>query len=248
MSNLNRHKLTLQEKGESGDTLQAIIEFAKKHKPKLIILENVSGAPWAPSEGKTAKKPDTPKVKAGHSIAEMWFAAGYYCHYVRIDTKNYYIPHTRVRGYMACVPMDLARTNPFDPKFPKEKQFKHIEKEEQPFLQSMKKLARDASEPVEAFLLPETDERVVRSKSVDTPSAMRAVNWGTCEAEHTTYRQINRLGRQKPLTNWTLGGSCQPHDSLPPVWIRNSVERIKESVDMQYLRNLRRGFDSVYKK
>lgn len=34
---------------------------------------------------------------------------GYAARYVRIDTKNYYLPQTRVRGYMFCMDNTLLK-------------------------------------------------------------------------------------------------------------------------------------------
>lgn len=56
-----------------------MLNWVKKHRPKVVIQENVSGAPW---------------VKIEATFAEIGYAAKS----VRLDTKKYYIPHTRTRG------------------------------------------------------------------------------------------------------------------------------------------------------
>src|SRR5205807_5838067 len=61
------------------------MDYAEKWRPKIIILENVSGAPWN-------KIRDLALPGIGYSAA-----------YLRVDTKDYYLPHTRVRGYMVCI-------------------------------------------------------------------------------------------------------------------------------------------------
>ena len=45
-SNLNKHSKKLTDVGESGDTFRAILGYARKYRPAIIILENVDGAPW----------------------------------------------------------------------------------------------------------------------------------------------------------------------------------------------------------
>jgi site-specific DNA-cytosine methylase len=56
-------------------------------------LENVCGAPW-------------------EEIALAFQAKGYAAHFMRVDTKRYYIPHTRTRVYLFAtkVPPCPART------------------------------------------------------------------------------------------------------------------------------------------
>lgn len=56
-----------------------MLYWIKKHRPKVVIQENVLGAPWEQIEG---------------TYADIGYAA----RWVRLDTKKYYIPHTRTRG------------------------------------------------------------------------------------------------------------------------------------------------------
>lgn len=52
--------------------------WVDKHRPKIVILENVCTAPW----GDMVK-----------NFAEINYSA----EFCRLDTKKYYIPHTRTR-------------------------------------------------------------------------------------------------------------------------------------------------------
>lgn len=45
-SALNNKPKELNETGESGDTLRALLYYAKKYRPKIIILENVGKMDW----------------------------------------------------------------------------------------------------------------------------------------------------------------------------------------------------------
>ncbi|KAH0002738.1 hypothetical protein KCU78_g14226, partial [Aureobasidium melanogenum] len=83
-SNLNNHKKTLEERGESGDTFAAVLAYAKEYRPTMLVLENVYGAPW---DKMLAEYEEYDYVSAG----------------VLVDSKNYYLPQTRQRGYMVCV-------------------------------------------------------------------------------------------------------------------------------------------------
>ena len=84
-SNLNCEKKTISQKGESGQTFRGMLQWIKKFQPPLVIIENVSGAPW-----------DT-KVKIFED------ELNYHADFLRVDTKAYYIPHTRQRGYLVGV-------------------------------------------------------------------------------------------------------------------------------------------------
>lgn len=61
-SHLNNYKKTLDEGGKSGTTFEGMRKWAEKHKPSLIILENVCSAPW----GMVAKKLAEIDYDAGH--------------------------------------------------------------------------------------------------------------------------------------------------------------------------------------
>ena len=50
----------------------------------MVLIENVFGAPWD-------KK------------VELFERIGYSAVYVKLDTKDYYIPHTRQRGYLFAI-------------------------------------------------------------------------------------------------------------------------------------------------
>ena len=45
-SNLNTKQKTITQKGESGQTFRGMLQWIKKFQPPLVIIENVSGAPW----------------------------------------------------------------------------------------------------------------------------------------------------------------------------------------------------------
>lgn len=85
-SNLNGRKKTVKDGGESGDTFLGIMGYAKRFKPKIIILENVMGsvAQWA-------------------ELGNYMYNSGYANRKVNADTKAYYLPQTRSRGYMVAV-------------------------------------------------------------------------------------------------------------------------------------------------
>lgn len=45
-SNLNNQKKDLDQKGESGNTFRGMLRWVTKHRPMIVVLENVCSAPW----------------------------------------------------------------------------------------------------------------------------------------------------------------------------------------------------------
>jgi site-specific DNA-cytosine methylase len=70
--------------GTSGDTFFAVLHYAAKYWPPIVILENICKAPW-----------DKIKVE----FASIEYAADS----IQLDTKKYYLPHTRQCHYMICI-------------------------------------------------------------------------------------------------------------------------------------------------
>ena len=98
---------------------------------------------------------------------------GYHCAYMRVDTKQFYIPHTRTRVY-------LVATRGKDAGLPRQ------------ILSKVREMERPASASLEAFLLPHDDPRVTearrrlaakKGKSSDT-----VTDWSKCEARHQRCR------------------------------------------------------------
>ena len=70
--------------GVSDTTIEAILAHAQKHRPRMVLLENVVCAPW-------------------EQVTLKWQANGYEAAYVKVVSSDYYIPQVRKRGYMICV-------------------------------------------------------------------------------------------------------------------------------------------------
>ena len=59
-------------------------DWVRKAQPPIVIIENVLGAPWEKKE-------------------QRFNELGYYAAHMKLDTKQFYIPHTRQRGYLFAV-------------------------------------------------------------------------------------------------------------------------------------------------
>lgn len=173
-SNLNNLKKGIDGGGESGRTFHGMMSWVDKHRPPLVILENVCSAPWDRVRNDFERK-------------------NYSAEFMRLDTKQFYIPHTRTRVYLFAVDKRASQ-------LPAE--WKKCVTE---------KLKRPASSTLDAFLLPSDDvrihqarEKLVQSGGVSDSRAGR-IDWTRCESRHARARLEELLGPKRPLTNWEEG-------------------------------------------
>lgn len=174
-SNLNNVKQKIEASGESGRTFRGMMSWVTTHRPPLVILENVCSAPW-------------------DKIVEYFEQKGYSATHTRVDTKQYYIPHTRTRGYLVAI-------NKKNSSMPAE--WKSLVGD---------KLKRPASSTLDAFLLPSDDPRIHISRQKLVKESYNALDrrtgrtdWGRCESRHQRARLEEGLGAKRPLTNWDEG-------------------------------------------
>lgn len=214
-SNLNNEKKTIKEGGESGQTWRGLVQWIKKAQPPIVILENVKGAPW------------TTKVKIFESI-------GYHASFIHVDTKQYYIPHTRQRGYLFAVKKSGAK--PISKRVLKQ------------WSDTVKKLERPAGGSLDAFMLPNDDPRVIkgRDRLSATDSADQSTPWTKCQSRHHFARANEELGEKHPLT-----GSNEGNTRMPPFawneWTSRQVLRIHDLLDIDTLRCAKEGIDPTTK-
>ncbi|KAH7890853.1 hypothetical protein F5I97DRAFT_1923345 [Phlebopus sp. FC_14] len=216
-SNLNNEKKGIDGGGESGRTFHGMMSWVANHRPPLVILENVCSAPWE-------------KVK------DYFKRKGYSAEFIRVDTKQYYIPHTRTRVYLFAV----------------DKQSSNIPAEWKDWVTN--KLKRPASSTLDAFLLSSDDTRIhqAREKLVQdsggvSESRSGRIDWTRCESRHARARLDEALGPKRPLTNWEEGGACRMLDFAWQDWGVRQVERVWDLMDISLLRSARIGVDPSYK-
>ncbi|KAL5333911.1 hypothetical protein BJX70DRAFT_405782 [Aspergillus crustosus] len=182
---LNNHRKTLDQQGESGGTFWGIVRYAATYRPRLVILENVKTAPW-------------------EKIAQHWSEIGYFAIHKDVDTKAYYLPQTRERGYMFCVDRRLLEG---------EGMRMDIEGEEEAmekWSEIFTAFKRPASSPAGMFLMDGDDRRlefIERDMSgkiiaaTGSGSARATVNWARYQVRHQNYRLNNSLGHRRPLVD-----------------------------------------------
>ena len=151
-----------------------MLNWVKKHRPPVVILENVCSAPW-------------------QAVVKKFEEAKYSAKSIRLDTKAYYVPHTRTRGYMMAV---NAQSSSIPTKW----------------VDRMASMKRDASCTLDAFLLPSDDPRIHQAREKLVQESYNALDrrtgrtdWGRCESRHQRTRLEEALGSKRPLTNWDEG-------------------------------------------
>lgn len=169
-----------------------MMSWVKNHQPPLVILENVCSAPW-------------------DRVAEYFEKIGYSADYLRVDTKNFYIPHTRTRVYLLAV---NQRNSSLPGKWK----------------DSINKLKRPASSTLDAFLLPSDDPRIHQAREKLVSESFNGVDrrtgrtdWGRCESRHQRARLEEELGLKRPLTGWEEGNAIEDRRpqrcSCVPRWL-----------------------------
>jgi site-specific DNA-cytosine methylase len=209
--------------GESYATLTATVEYAKKHKANIVILENVSGAKWS-------------------GMQSLWHGAGYATKVAKLDSKDFYLPQTRQRGYMIGLRRAVIteRNVDLDADMAVENWFKILEK-----------LQRRASSPFTDFIFEDEDVQLqtYNHGAAVLLTAGKSASWELCRAECLSYRSSNFLGFKKPLTEWENNGSCRVPDFCNQSWFKQQVERILDTLEINHLRSISdRRYDFSHKR
>ena len=218
-SGLNRKKKGLTDKGESGRTFYGMLDYVVKCQTKLVILENVSTCPW-------------------ELVVKEFNKRGYSAEFHRLDTKHYYIPHTRTRGYLFATPKTMTSGS-----------------EVNAWCDILQRLRRPASSPLEAFMLATDDPRIHRTRITWVEEAAhrdengaRSVDWIRCEGRHERARAEELLGNKRALTNWQDNGAAPTlPDGSWNFWAMCQTERVTDLIDINFLRNAKKGLDITYK-
>ena len=210
-SNLNNERKGLEAQGESGQTFRGMMNWIRKSQPPIIILENVCNAPW-------------------DQVQKKFEDEGYHARFMRVDTKRFYIPHTRTRVYLfACKASDASLVEAWKG--------------------MVKSLERPASATLEAFLFDADDPRVHEGRRMlarpGEDSTRANTDWGRCESRHQRARLEEGLGQRRPFTHWD--GGCTLPDFAWNDWGKAQTDRVLDLMDIDYLRLAQLDIASMHK-
>ncbi|KAF2455324.1 hypothetical protein BDY21DRAFT_380841 [Lineolata rhizophorae] len=221
-SRLNALTKTLEQLGQSGSTFFSILLYCKEWRPKVVILENVQGAPW-------------------QQIIACYRDIGYAAKMQKVDTKDYYLPQTRNRGYLIAI--DRSRFG------------QGAEKAVEEWTSVLAQFKRPASAPVSDFLFDDDDFRVVQQKAIQKIQSAdwkpgHEPPWTKCQARHDNERHLMGVLKYHPYTNWQMNGYVKGPDYVDRHFLKRQVARVKDAMEIQYQRNAtkrRHCFDSEFK-
>lgn len=173
-----------------------------------MIIENVKSAPWS-------------------NIQNIWESIGYRTQVALVDSKNFYIPQTRQRGYMIAFDRFRAQKIGFD-----------VETAAASWVDTMKELQQRASAPFLDMILADDDPRLEHEIATIVNARPRdyATDWEACRTRHETLRFQGKLGMRRPLTRWQTNGTCAFPDFAFHLWAKSQAERIWDSLDINLLR------------
>ncbi|KAL1881427.1 hypothetical protein VTK73DRAFT_3945 [Phialemonium thermophilum] len=217
---------TLEEAGtgESSTTFLAALSYIIKVEPKIVILENVDSAPWA-------------------SMSNFWFPrAGYAAAFTKVNSRMYYMPQTRQRGYLVAVHGKFFGGTP------------KAENAVQSIIAVLKGMERQASAPVTDFLLRPDDPRTVAARA-DLESRNtrdKESNWGFSQVRHQSTREEAKLSlTARPFSRGIIVRGrmvdMQPPSRSWRSYFTSQPARVLDFIDIAYLQGIRLGFDLRYK-
>ncbi|KAL8935575.1 MAG: hypothetical protein Q9211_004630 [Gyalolechia sp. 1 TL-2023] len=244
-SRLNPHSRGIDESGESGETFRAILHYARRYRPRAMILENVKSAAWDVIEAYAQNDQSHPKIQQYRSQGQLqaiWGDnspdSGYSTEHLIVDSKDYYLPQTRSRGYMLCIDRSKIGRAAAD----------QLVRQWSPVF---KFLRRPVSSPMEELFLPADHPSLLRAREFGhldehgEKKVRKETKWHKCRVRYAKYRGDLNLGNKRPLTNSVEGGPISPPEHWAKLWASVQPDRLKEHWDQAHLRNVRVGnFDS----
>lgn len=189
-------------------------------RPPIVVLENVKGAPW-------------------DSVAEIVHSIGYHCVHTFVDTKDFYLPQTRERGYMFCA--DHRHSDG-----------RGLLVDVNSWKKVLGSFKRPASSPVSRFILDENDRRLETTERDLSerlkPAGRKFRKWDSYQVRHQETRLEEKLGHKRPVTRWQENGTCQMPDFAWHTWCYSQPDRVWDTVDTNFLRKVIKGYDMNYKE
>ncbi|KAL2130896.1 hypothetical protein VTI74DRAFT_5802 [Chaetomium olivicolor] len=207
--------------GESARTFFAAVKLIARTRPKAVILENVLGAPWD-----MYTKQIFPKLE-------------YVAEWVRLDSKEFYLPQTRQRGYLVAVDaMSIG-----------EAIATAIASE---WVAQISRCKRSPSAPISAYLRAPDDPTTVQARADMESKPATAVEWNLCSIRHAIVRQKYGLRRdenpvsKKAMRNGRIIFANFPSHSWMRFW-EIQVPRIPDLVDIVFAIVHKKDVDLGYK-
>lgn len=187
------------ENRKSTVTFAGAANYLRLFQPKVAIFENVMSAPWA-------------------STTQYVFPLlGYAAVYVDLDTKDYALPQTRLRKYVAAFNhgfFGLEGAKALCKLFPA----------------AVKALERRYSSSITDFLLPINSTELHRARNetelASQSSKQRDVDWSFSKGRHTNFRRDHELPDERRWLRWRETGCANLPAKMWKPWILGQTCRV----------------------
>ena len=234
-SSLNKTKKTkkgaihgTKGQGESARTFAGMLAYAKRHTPTIVVIENTEQTPW------------------DHMVCHF-DEAGYEAGYSKVDTKKYYIPHTRSRGYLVAFHRGTIRKRGGRAAIPV------LPRAWREYVRAFERPCGPTS--VEHFLYPADHPHAVRGRAQIASGrgagrrggGKKSSGWGRCEVRHRRARHGELLGDGRPMTSWREGALARYHDVAWNAHLVKLSNRDQDLTDIQALRAAAEHRDASHK-
>ncbi|KAH6690636.1 hypothetical protein F5X68DRAFT_260037 [Plectosphaerella plurivora] len=205
--------------GESTTTFVSVLTYLFYKRPKMVILENVVGAPWT-------------------QFSKHWLPlVGYQAGFVMVNSKNFLVPQTRQRGYLFAV--DHRRYGKSSQKIldswsglMDRKWFKET--------LNLEAYLLDISDPKVLAVRSLRERQVAENITRDAEARM-------CSYEHAKARTAEGLGDSNPYTMRDARGNQTFREGAWDSALIASGTRIMDLLDIMHLRALNKKFDLTHK-
>ncbi|KAL2758172.1 hypothetical protein ACRALDRAFT_207366 [Sodiomyces alcalophilus JCM 7366] len=216
-----RAALRLGGQGESTQTFVALIQYIYHKRPKVVLLENVAGAPWK-------------------QFSNFWMPfVGYVAEFVKVDSKDFLVPQTRNRGYLVAV----------DQWHYGEKSQSIAEIWAR--LMRGSNWFENCHPPIHKFLLAPDDPRILEARFVDerrvAENLTRDPEARMCSYDHAKVRRERDLGSTHPYTRLDARGNVTPRDTAWRAFVQAQGNRVLDLLDIVFLQAHKEGMDLEHK-
>lgn len=213
-------------KRTSTTTFASAMNYLKERQPKIVIFENVHGAPWSTT------------------VDYVFPLTGYTAQIVALDTKNYYLPQTRLRKYVVA----------FNHRF---FGLKAAQKLCEDFRGAIQALERKYSSTVTDFLLPSNSHELHRARNemelASRSTQEKDTDWSFSRSRHTQFRRAEGIPDERPWIQWRENGSSNAPAKMWKPWEAPLPNRVKDLLECFYQlgmagKNLKHGkYDAAFK-
>lgn len=205
-----------RESGQSAQTFLAIVAYCQYAETPMVILENVKN------------------TAAWKKLQSAFEQIGYHCVWTTCDSKDYYLPQTRQRGYMVCLNKAGFERKNLDTSV-----FENVDWTNQ-WKELVKRFQYRASASVSDFLLTQNQLEALSIHPEKAGAGARvALSWENARGRHASVRQQYQLGAQSPMIQ------------NPPEYVHQLMcirpHREKDVLSIRRLQAASKGADDLYK-